>query len=165
MQKTGARVAETPPGEGPTYRSRRRRRNTSAGAYFENGHGILVVDDERPIRAAAHRILGAAGYHVFPAGSAAEALNMLHAIPGCIQLLLTDVGLPDALGSALAGAATELFPSLRTLLMSGDARDYLVRSARVLPDARVLQKPFSAPELLLAIEELLPPISGARPSW
>lgn len=115
---------------------------------------ILVVDDEPLPRASVRRILQTAGYQVVEADCAEQALALLQANPN-LQMMVTDVGLPDQLGPVLIQQATALAPGLATLLMSGDSREFLISARRVEPDTKLLHKPLARLDLLQAVEQAL----------
>jgi two-component system cell cycle sensor histidine kinase/response regulator CckA len=123
--------------------------------YSERGLRVLVVDDEPLMRAAARRTLRSAGYDVIEAGSVTEALAILRVDADSVDFVLSDVGLPDRLGSELVREVESAMPALGTMLMSADTRDYLVQSGRVSADAEVLRKPFRGDDLLRAVEQTL----------
>ena len=104
---------------------------------------ILVVDDEAGIRALIVKILRRERYRVIEAGSAAEAVAAAAAHAGPIQLLLTDVMLPDRNGRQLATQLLEMRPGLKVVYISGFTDDDAVRAGAFPPRARFLQKPFT----------------------
>jgi PAS domain S-box-containing protein len=115
---------------------------------------ILLVDDERPLRQLAARILENAGYTVLPAASGEEALEILVETSGGVHLLLTDLVMPGMSGRALAEAARARLPSLRVAFMSGytdDATPYDGISASV----PFISKPFTSEGLRQAVRDAL----------
>ncbi len=115
---------------------------------------VLLVEDEDALRAAAKRILAGAGYTVLTAANGREALELAKAHPDPIDLLLTDVVMPEMLGHRLAANLLLLRPSLRVLYMSGFAEPFLDRSMHV-EDADLIEKPFTAPALLARVRRAL----------
>ncbi len=116
---------------------------------------ILVVDDEAGIRALIVKILRRERYRVLEAGSAAEAVAAAAAHGGPIQLLLTDVMLPDRNGRQLATQLLETRPGLRVVYISGFTDDETVRTGAFPPGARFLQKPFTLGALMGTAREAL----------
>jgi len=108
---------------------------------------ILLVEDEESVRKLARRALEASGYTVLQAASPLEALEIAARHPGHVDLLLTDVMMPDLTGRQLADRLTASRPGLAVLYMSGYAEDAIVHHGRLDPDTAFLQKPF-APETL-----------------
>ena len=83
---------------------------------------ILVVEDEQAVRELTHRILVRHGYHVITARHGAEALALAKSHQGPIDLLLTDVVMPQMLGHEVAQRFVELRPGAKVLYMSGYAQ-------------------------------------------
>lgn len=113
------------------------------------GLRILIVEDEPLVAKSARRILVRAGHEVAIAESAEEAL----AFEREIDLLLSDVVLPDESGPDLAARLSERQPGLRVLFMSGYDAGHLERHAT--EGMHLLHKPFDADELLDGIHEVM----------
>lgn len=115
------------------------------------GMSVLVVDDEETVLRAARRVLERRGFRVSTASLPAAALARLAAAEE-LDLLLTDVSMPDLSGPELAARARVLRPSLRVLYMSGSAEDGLL----IDEDDGVgfLEKPFAPDTLVSAIGRL-----------
>jgi len=103
---------------------------------------VLVVDDEHPLRLAAHRILSAEGFHVIHAATASEALRLCSEYDGQLDLVLTDVFLTDWRGYELAEHLRRQYSQLKVVLMSGDP------SAALARETLLLRKPFTKRELI-----------------
>jgi CheY-like chemotaxis protein len=116
---------------------------------------ILLVEDEEAVRAAAERILSNAGYRVLTAASGAEALQLFAASPHPVELLLTDVVMPQMSGRALAQQLTALRPELKVAYMSGYLDDILGQHGVLPADLKFIGKPFAAPELTRLVTEVL----------
>ncbi len=116
---------------------------------------ILVVDDEAGIRALIVKILQRERYRVLEAGSVAEAVAAAAAHGGPIQLLLTDVMLPDRNGRQLAAQLLETRPGLKVVYISGFTDDETVRTGAFPQGARFLQKPFTLGALMGTVREAL----------
>ena len=110
------------------------------------GQTVLVVEDEPQVRQLTKRILERHGYNVVVADTSSDALKM---ITGgiTVDLLLTDVVMPELSGPQLAERAAEIAPDLRVLYMSGYPQDVWEKGSvdETLP---LLEKPFGADELL-----------------
>jgi nitrogen-specific signal transduction histidine kinase/CheY-like chemotaxis protein len=115
---------------------------------------ILVVEDEEPLRRVAVRILEKAGYTVLAAGDGAEAAR-LAAECGEIDLLLTDVIMPQMSGRALAEGLMRERPGLRVLYMSGYTDDAIVHHGVLEPGTHFLSKPFTQEGLLEKVRDVL----------
>lgn len=111
---------------------------------------ILVVEDERQVRAVAVHVLTSAGYTVLDAGSPAEAIPIFEREPG-ITLLLTDVVMPGMHGPDLARRLRARRPNLKVLLMSG----YHEAVSDEATGFVGLDKPFTSLELVSAVRTAL----------
>ncbi len=128
----------------------------TAGPLSTSGTGtILVVEDEPAIRALAKRVLEGRGYRVIEAGSGKDALERVRAEEGPINLLLTDLVMPDMPGTELACRLEEMRPGVRVLFMSGYTDDGVVRSGQLGSGHAFLQKPFTPGILASKVREIL----------
>lgn len=108
---------------------------------------IMVVDDDPHVRTIVAEFLDGSGYHVLEAGDAREALRLL-ADSEAVDLIITDVRMPDISGLELAETAMRACADLKVILISG----YFV-SRQV--GHRVLKKPFRMQELADAVRDEL----------
>ena len=113
---------------------------------------VLVVDDDVDVRSTTALLLRRMGYGVTTAGSAAEALNLLDTNQD-IELLLSDVVMPQVTGPDLARQARAKHPDLPVVFFSGYADPEAIAGA--IPLARLLRKPFRPTELAKLIETAL----------
>ena len=110
------------------------------GNSWQKGVGtILVVDDEECLRHVAGVALTASGYNVLKAGSAEAALEMACLHEGRIDLLLTDVRLPNANGIQLANRIRQAHPDIRIVFMTAYCREEV---EAWIPEEAILTKPF-----------------------
>lgn len=114
---------------------------------------VLLVEDETGVREVLSTFLQGAGYVVYEAGSGAEAERICREV-GQIDLLVSDVVIPDANGPELAVRLKRSMPGMKTLLISGYPADALSQ-AGVDAEARYLPKPFSRAVLLRHVREAL----------
>jgi CheY-like chemotaxis protein len=114
---------------------------------------ILVVEDALQVREVARRILQGGGYEVVTVESPPDALTILSENPN-IDLLLTDVVMPQMSGRQLAEQARVLHPGLPVLFMSGYPQGLLERG-EVDEKLQLLEKPFHAKELLRRVSEVM----------
>jgi hypothetical protein len=117
---------------------------------------VLVVEDQAPLRAITARILSRAGYRVLTAGNGPEALSVVAGADERVDVLLTDVVMPEMLGTVLAHTMMESRPELKVIFTSGFARPALEHGGRAL-DGPLLQKPVPAADLLRQVAAVLEP--------
>ena len=113
---------------------------------------VLVVDDDVDVRSTTALLLRRMGYAVTTAGNAAEALHVLESREA-IELLLSDVVMPQVTGPDLARQAQARRPDLPVVFFSGYADPEAIAGA--IPLARLLRKPFRPTELAKLIETAL----------
>ena len=130
------------------------RQQTNAIEAEPNQPVVLLVEDEAVVREITGQVLVNAGYRVLESSSAADALELARQYPGRVDLLLTDVVMPEMNGIDLAEKLRALQPDVITVFMSGYAQSDLVRSIRA-SSAMHVQKPFTGKFLLSQIEQAL----------
>lgn len=130
---SAGRVSEPPVDTGATAR--------------EHGRAALVVEDDPVVRAMAARGLREAGYAVLEAMNGREALDLIRARTGRLDVVVTDIGMPEMDGHDLARWLSEERPELPIVFMSGYGD----------PEPRVpfLQKPFAPDVLVRRVGEVL----------
>jgi PAS domain S-box-containing protein len=117
---------------------------------------VLLVEDDDAVRRLAERVLRGAGYHVLTAPSGTEALVLYEQQQGrAVDLLLTDVVMPQMGGRELAEHLARKSPRLKVLYMSGYADGALTHRGVLDPGTRIVGKPFSATELTRKVREVL----------
>ncbi|MDR7273286.1 PAS domain S-box protein [Catenuloplanes atrovinosus] len=126
-----------------------------AGAERDGRRTILVVDDEPDLREVVRRMLGKSGYDVLIAADGHEALDRARAHDGSIDLLITDIMMPEMSGTELAEKLREFRDGLPVLFMSGYAAPVLTEKGSLDPGTVLLQKPFRKQELITAVENVL----------
>jgi CheY-like chemotaxis protein len=115
---------------------------------------VLVVDDEEAIRWMMWRVLRNAGYHVIEVGDAQEALSVIDERRP-IDLLITDVHMPDLTGDELARRARLQRPNLRVLYVSGLVDELFGRKTTLGSREAYLEKPFTLAGLNQAVAQSL----------
>lgn len=132
-------------------------------AYVETGNiiqdlkgteTILVADDEPSIRRLIQDTLGPLGYRVVVASCGEEALQRIIMLDNNIDLLLTDIIMPDMNGIELADRVKEQMPSVKMLFMSGYTDDTIAQYG-ITNKARFLQKPLTPRKLAVSVREVL----------
>ena len=121
----------------------------------KSGVTVLVVDDEHGIREVVERILLRHGYAVLLAGGGGEAMRIARERAEPIDVLLTDVIMPDLNGPDLSAAMLALRPDLRIVYMSGYAGADLAARIAMDRDVQLVPKPFTEAQLLAALDEVL----------
>lgn len=122
--------------------------------------GILLVEDEAFVRHVTCEVLEAAGYRVFKARNAREAVTTFRENSIEIQLLLTDVVLPGQSGRELAQQLRHLKAGLKTIFVSGYPKNG--KGTKGIAGVSFLEKPFSSEGLLRKVREVLSPEDLAR---
>lgn len=128
-------------------------------AQTTNSTVILLVEDESIVREITGEVLSHAGYQVLGSGSAREALQIAREHPGKIDLLLTDIVMPEMNGADLAHRMLSQRPDLVTVFMSGYAEQEVLRKTK-LTSAVHIQKPFTVHALLSRVSEALNGVVG-----
>jgi PAS domain S-box-containing protein len=121
---------------------------------------ILVVEDEDAVRAIISTVLRRRGYRVLEAATPSGACKMFEEIVGEIDLLLSDVVMPEMSGPALAQRLVAARPELRVLFISGYADEASTPIDANSPNVDFLSKPFQASALAEKVREIL-----ARPRF
>jgi signal transduction histidine kinase/ActR/RegA family two-component response regulator len=124
-------------------------------ATLRGSETILLVEDEEQLRVVTRGILRRNGYHVLEACDGAEALRKCQQHEEPIQLLLTDVVMPEMSGRELADHVLPMRPDIRVLYMSGYTEDAIVHHRVLAPGIALLQKPITPESLLRKVREVL----------
>ncbi len=119
-----------------------------------NGEHILIVEDMPAVRMLVAEMLGEAGYRCSEAGDVATALTVLQNDPS-VDLLLTDVGLPQLSGRELADMARVHRPALPVLFMTGYAENAVRRDRFLAEGMDMVVKPFQINDLLVKVRAML----------
>ncbi len=116
---------------------------------------ILFVDDDEGVRTIAVTVLRSAGYTVVPARDGKEALAALASLSSPLDILVTDVVMPGMNGIEVANHVTRRFPSVGVLYVSGYTEDAVVHHGILREGVQLLQKPFTAADLLQRVRNVL----------
>ena len=116
---------------------------------------ILVVEDEEIVRSLIQNILEAQGYAVLEAHHGLEALQICERRGDDIQLILTDVVMPQMSGPDLAKRIAILRPGIKVLYMSGYTENALAHLGVADVDGACLQKPFTLDSLTRRVRQVL----------
>lgn len=115
---------------------------------------ILIVEDEDPVRMFARRALENKGYRVLEADSGEAGLDILNSTEGDIDLLITDVVMPNMDGPALVNEARKKRPDVPVIFISGYAED-MFRKDLEAEEFQFLPKPFTLKDLAETVKEIL----------
>ena len=115
----------------------------------------MLVEDEDPVRLFASRALRSKGYRVLEARSGVAALALLTDADEAIDLLITDVVMPEMDGPALIEKVRERWPQMRVICVSGYAEGAFRDKLATFDDIHFIPKPFSLSQLALKVKSVL----------
>lgn len=116
---------------------------------------ILLVEDEAAVRMGGVRALQSRGYTVLEAENGLEALDVIDEHNGAVDLVVSDVVMPEMDGPTLLGELRKKYPTIKFVFVSGYAKDAFAKN---LPDDAVfgfLSKPFTLKQLAMKVKEML----------
>lgn len=116
---------------------------------------VLLVEDEEMVRRMASEVLRLQGYTVIEAEDGRHALEICREQNRHIDLMITDVAMPEMSGAQLVHAAHLLRPSLRVLYMSGYTEEAIVQQGIVAADVAFIHKPWTPAAFLAKVREVL----------
>ncbi len=163
-QSDGYIIAESAPDRGTTFhvylprqgtRAERPAHEPRSDAEPSTDRLVLVVEDEPAVRSLIGRVLSKRGYVVIEAANGREALERAGESLRPVDLLISDIVMPEMDGPELARRLGETRPGLPVLLISGYSHDAIVREGAFPAGAAFLGKPFTPSELAARVEEIL----------
>jgi two-component system, cell cycle sensor histidine kinase and response regulator CckA len=116
---------------------------------------VLLVEDEEGVRRLLTHVLRRRGYQVLEASNGQEALELYRRRGAEIQLVLTDMVMPEMSGRQLGDSLRQLAPDVKIIYMSGYTDDVLVRTGALGPGMSFLQKPLRPEALAAKVRETL----------
>ncbi|QTA79573.1 Two component system sensor response regulator/histidine kinase, PAS domain-containing [Desulfonema limicola] len=116
---------------------------------------IMVVEDEQTILKMTRMMLERLGYKVLTAGSPGKAISLAGKYPGNINMLITDVVMPDMNGRELSEQLQSLYPDIKILFMSGYTANVIAHRGVLEKGVNFIQKPFSINDLASRVREVL----------
>jgi len=163
QQSQGVIRVDSEPGKGTTFNIYLPRvddvleadRANHPNSTLHGSETILLVEDEDQVRMAAQSLLERNGYQVIEMSSPGEALLYSETNPQPIDLLLTDVVMPQMSGPELARRLALTRPKMKVLCMSGYADDSIVRHGVFESEIAFFQKPFTPDTLMRKVREVL----------
>ena len=125
------------------------------GAMLGGSETVLLVEDEEVILNLGKMMLEKLGYHVFAAGTPSVALRLAKMHAGEIQLLITDVIMPEMNGRDLVQSINRIQPGIKNLYISGYTANVIVHRGVLDEGVHFLQKPFSLKNLAEKVRKVL----------
>jgi nitrogen-specific signal transduction histidine kinase/CheY-like chemotaxis protein len=153
------------PGHGSTFRiylprveeepTDRRVSGTPRRTPPKGNETVLLVEDDDAVRRFVRDVLVRNGYTVHEAASGAEAVHVARPIVSAIQLVVTDVVMPEMSGTVLRRRLESLGARAKVIFMSGHPTDAVAIRGVEVADAAFLQKPFTPGDLLFKVRKVL----------
>jgi two-component system cell cycle sensor histidine kinase/response regulator CckA len=116
---------------------------------------VLLVEDEEAVRRGGKRMLETRGYTVHEAGSGVEALEIMQELDGQVDIVVSDVVMPEMDGPTLLTELRKSYPDMKFIFVSGYAEDAFARNLPADAKFGFLPKPFSLKQLAVAVREML----------
>ncbi|MBU0582579.1 MAG: response regulator [Alphaproteobacteria bacterium] len=116
---------------------------------------VLLVEDEDAVRMGGVRALTSRGYTVHEASSGVEALEVYHELEGKVDIVVSDVVMPEMDGPTLLGELRKLRPDIKFVFVSGYAEDAFAKNLPADAKFGFLPKPFSLKQLATVVKEML----------
>ncbi|MFQ5738186.1 MAG: ATP-binding protein [Acidobacteriota bacterium] len=163
-QANGYITASSRPGQGTTFRiyipSINEKDGMSPGeepppSLFKGSETVLLVEDEDTVRGPIRKILEKNGYRVLEASTPQKALLLCDRHQDHIDLLLTDVVMPEMSGTELAQRLSLLRPAMKILFISGYLENQMPKDGQLVPGTAFLPKPFTWDTLSKKVREVL----------
>ena len=122
---------------------------------YSSGETVLLVEDERINLEMYRAILEELGYNVLTARKPTDALKIANSHRGDIDLLITDVIMPEMNGNELCAQLNNIFPNIKTLFMSGYTDNIIAHQGVLEEGVNFIQKPFLTHEFSIKIRDVL----------
>ncbi|HKQ62237.1 MAG TPA: PAS domain S-box protein [Candidatus Polarisedimenticolaceae bacterium] len=165
VQQGGGHIAvASEPGRGTTFRiylprveepAATTERPAGAAATLSGKETVILAEDEDGLRTLTRHVLQSCGYTVLEATGGSEALQLCQNHAGPIELLVTDVVMPEMSGRQLAERLQAARPGIKVLYLSGYTEDAMLRHGVQRAEAAFLQKPFTPGALARKVREVL----------
>ena len=163
-QNKGTIIVQSEPGKGTTFQiyfpaagipDYHPVENKPAKENLRGIESILIVEDEEMVCQFVAKTLYENGYSILTAGHFNEAKKIMNECGKPLDLLITDVVLPQFSGKEVAETLLQMQPSLKVIFMSGYTDDTILRHSIIDEKVNFLQKPFTNDTLLIKVRELL----------
>lgn len=165
VQQSGGHIwVYSEPGEGTTFKiylpraaddTRPAEESVIQHSSLQGTETVLLVEDDDLVRGLARRVLTKNGYQVLEARNAGEALLLCERHQGAIDLMVSDVIMPQMNGPELVQRLTRVKPEMRVLYMSGYTDNAILHRHVLSPATAFLQKPFTPEDLARKVREVL----------
>ncbi|MFO0925014.1 MAG: PAS domain S-box protein [Pirellulales bacterium] len=165
QQSQGQIAAYSEPGIGTTIKiylpslstenHRSTRESLTSSEDVSGTERILLVEDELGVREFTALSLTSFGYQVWQAANGAAALHLLRSLPQKMDLIISDVVMPELNGRELADQLRTIQPEIPVLFLSGYTDDTIVRHGILEAEVNFLQKPFTAYQLARKVRSIL----------
>jgi CheY-like chemotaxis protein len=162
-QLGGSIWVDSEPGRGTTFKiyltltgeAAEGGRSPAATAAARGNETVLLVEDDEQVRRVARGILTRNGYTVLEARDADEAVRFCEARSSAIDLLLSDVVMPQVSGPELADRLVLLRPAMKVLFMSGYSSDAVAHRGVLREGTAFIQKPLTPETLTRKVRDVL----------
>jgi CheY-like chemotaxis protein len=163
-QNNGFIRVQSEPGRGTTFRIYLVRHRPDTASEPEKrrppvaargSEPVLLVEDEPAILRMTTMMLEREGYTVFAAATPGEAVGLAGEYSGCIDLLMTDVVMPEMNGRDLVKSIMAIHPDIKRLFVSGYTADVIANHGVLDEGVHFIQKPFSKRDLAVKVREVL----------
>ena len=129
--------------------------NSLANFRYKGKETILIVEDETEVLRLTSRILTSKGFKIIEANSPGEAIQICRKRGDSVDLVLTDVIMPNMSGPELVTEIMKQFPEIKVLYMSGFTADIIAVNSIISSDVPFIHKPFSLKSLIDKVSEIL----------
>ncbi|TPI15310.1 response regulator [Mesorhizobium sp. B4-1-3] len=143
------------PGDAPAAAAAAPAKPTDAAKDLSGSATVLLVEDEDAVRMGGVRALTSRGYTVHEASSGVEALEVFEALGGKIDIVVSDVVMPEMDGPTLLGELRKRQPDIKFVFVSGYAEDAFAKNLPADAHFGFLPKPFSLKQLATIVKDVL----------
>jgi two-component system cell cycle sensor histidine kinase/response regulator CckA len=141
--------------EAPTDRQAASPKAQEASRDLSGSATVLLVEDEDAVRMGGMRALTSRGYTVHEASSGVEALEVYKSLEGKVDIVVSDVVMPEMDGPTLLGELRKVNPAIKFIFVSGYAEDAFAKNLPADAKFGFLPKPFSLKQLATVVKEML----------
>ncbi|PBB21595.1 response regulator [Mesorhizobium sp. WSM4313] len=143
------------PGEAPSTAATAPAKTADTAKDLSGSATVLLVEDEDAVRMGGVRALTSRGYTVHEASSGVEALEVFEALGGKVDIVVSDVVMPEMDGPTLLGELRKRQPDIKFVFVSGYAEDAFAKNLPAEAHFGFLPKPFSLKQLATIVKDVL----------